>query len=633
MTHIRSINQIETYTSNILHALKERRQSNAIAYMREMVEQFARDKVVKEMTRLLQQTLDKEALLCAIPEKNKFALLMESCNQKNKITLEFFLLSYPIKKMSPAEFSKFVAFMLTNKFETDLIRNFLLQRNPDTLAKEMNQILFHTIKINNKEFWLNPLSLSNVSLLFEFGANLCSHVMDLLKNSKALNAILYILVCDKQNIDLNLVKKLIQAGADIFTKNLSISPTTVYEYLQHNLRDLTWLVEEKYLDQAKPEQIAYLIEKNHNLVLKNKLTQILLEQRKDELKAFYQLHQEDLDKLLFNHVENASRNYLGPNGDTIASTLIELGANALKKYDGTSVLDIAVEYLCFDVVHLIVKKNLNQISVLDQVKIYYATCMEHTEISALLTHPDNALREAVFHELKNPVVEQYFLKEMLNFAKPNYEDVLNLGKRPGISERNRMLLLDYGMQHAKHELVAHIVRDSKHLSQDKLLNAISFLLDGKTDHPSRFEYINFLRLVNHTQLTDKEKKLWVAPLLLFQVHKAKTIPELMMIVDLLKSHESDFKYLKSSPDIIKFAIKGIVCRMKAMAIIQPQIIFSDNTSYQKVQAFLKSVSSHSLYAKHDQDFNALSKGKIIINEQSVLTPSLKECSLGAKQPK
>lgn len=629
MTHLRSINEIETYTSNILHALKERRHSNAIGYMREMVEQFARDKVVKEMTRLLQQTLDKKTLLCGIPEKNKFALLMESCNQKNEITLEFFLSSYPIKKMSSAEFSKFVAFMLTNKFETNLIRNFLLQRNPDTLAKEMNQALFHTININNKEFWLNPLSLSNVSLLFEFGANLCSHVMDLLKNSKALNAILYVLVCDKQNIDLDLVKKLIQAGGDIFTKNLSISPKTIYEYLQHNLRDLTWLAEEKYLDQAKPEQIAYLIEKNHNLVLKNKLTQILLEKRKDELKAFYQLHQENLDKLLFNHVENASKNYLGVNGDAIASTLIEWGANALKKYDGISVLEIAVEHLCFDVIHSIVQKNINHISVLDQVKIYYVTCMEHTEISAHITHPDNAFRETVFHELKNPVVEQYFLKEMLNFAKSNYEDVLNFSKC-GVSERNRMLLLDYGMQHAKHELVAHIMRDSKHLSQDKLLDAINFLLGGKIEHPLQFEYINFLRLVNHTQLTDEEKKLWVAPLLLFQIHKAKTVPELMKIVDLLKSHESDFKYLKSSPDIIKFATKDIVCRMKAIAIIEPQIIFSDNMSYQKVLAFLKSVSSHSLYTKHDQDFNALSKGKIIINEQGVLTPS-KEGSRVARQ--
>lgn len=626
MTHIRSINAIETYTSNILHALKERRQSHAIAYMREMIEQFSRDKVVKEMTRILQHTLDKKTLLCGIPERNKFALLMESCNQKNEIALEFLLSSYPIKKMSSAEFSKFVAFMLTNKFENNLIRNFLLQRNPDTLAKEMNQALFHTIHINNKEFWLNPLSLLNVNLLFEFGANLCSHVMELLKNSKALHAILYISVCDKQNIDLNVVKKLLQAGADIFTKNLNISSKTIYEYLQHHLRDLTWLEEEKYLDQATPEQIAFLIEKNHNIVLKNKLTQILLEKRKDELKAFYKLHPENLDKLLFNHIENASRNYLGSDGDTIATTLIEWGANALKKYDGISVLDIAIEYLRFDVLHLILQKNINQMSVSDQVNIYYVTCMGHTDISTLITHPDNAMREAVFQELKNPVVEQYFLKEMLSFANSNYDDVLNLGKHPGINERNRMLLLDYGMQHAKHELVAHIVRDSKHLSQDKLLSAINFLLDGKTEHPLQFEYIKFLRLINSMQLTDEEKKLWVAPLLLFQIHKAKTIPELMMIVDFLKSHEADFKYLKSSPDIIKFATKDIVCRMKAIGIIEPQIIFPDYISYQKVLAFLKNVSKHSLYAKHDQDFYALTKGKIIINEKSVLTPSLHGCS-------
>jgi hypothetical protein len=415
MTHIRSINEIETYSSAILHALKERRQSHAIAYMREMVEQFARGKVVKEMTRLLQQTQDKKTLLCGIPPKNKFALLMESCNQKNEIALEFILSAYPIRNMSSDEFSKFVAFMLTNKFDNDLIRNLLLQRNPETLVIEMNQALFYTININNKKFWLNPLSLSNVSLLFEFGANLCSHVMDLLKNSKALDAILYVLVCHKKHIDLSLVKQLIQAGADIFYKNLSISTKTIYEYLQNHLHDFTWLTETKY-----------------------------------------------------------------------------------------------------------------------------------------------------------------------------------------------------------YEFVSHVISDNQDIPKDKLLNAIYFLLDGKTENPLRVEHIKYLRLINNTQLTDEEKKQCVAPLLLLQIHKARTIPELMTIVDLLKLHRNDFIYLTttSKPNIIKIATKAIVCRIKAMAIIERQIIFPDDMSYQKTLDFLKSVSSYSLYTKHEQDFNTLAQGKIVITEKN-----------------
>lgn len=623
MTHIRLINEIGTYSTNILHALQEHRQSQAITYMRHMVEDFSREKVVKEIAWLLKQTQDKKTLLCGIPEKNKFALLMESCNQKNEVTIEFILSSYPIKKMSSAEFSKFIAFMLSNGFENKLIRSFLLQRNSETLAIEMNQALFHTININNKDFWSNPSALMNVSLLFEFGANLCSHVMGLLKNVKALDAILYVLVHDKQHIDLSLVKKLIQAGANIFAKNLSISPKTIYEHLQHNLRDLTWLAEEKYLDQAKPEELAYLIEKNHNIFFKNKLTEILLEKRKDELKVFYQLHSEDLDKLLFKHIENASRNYLDTHRDAIALSLIECGANALRKYDGVSALDIAVEQLRLDAIRLILQKNLNQLSVSDQVKIYYFTYMEHTEISALIAHPGNTLRESVFNELKNPVVEQHFLKEILHYDQSDYNFILNLGKRPGINERNRIFLLDFAMQHAKHEIVSHIVSESKQLPQDKVLNAIYFLLDGKTDNPLQFEHIKFLRLIRSTQLTDEEKKQRVAPLLLLQIYMAKTISDLMNIVDLLKSNKRDFKYLESTPNIIKIAIKSIVSRIKAIAIIQPQIIFPDDISYQKILAFLKSVSTHSLYAQHDQDFNALTKGKIIIAADSVLMPSLK----------
>ncbi len=612
MTYTRSINEIDIYSANILRALEERRHAQATVYMQKMIEHFPRSKVVNEIAILLKTTPNRTHLLNGIPRYHAFILLLESCNQKNDMVMQFLLLAYPIKEMSSSEFAKFIAWMLNNGKENTWIRNLIAQRKPEKLVVEMNQALFDTLKMSHKIFWANPETLKNISLLFEFGANLCSHVIELSNSVKVLDHILYAVIYDKQDIDLNLVKKLIQAGANIFAKNLSISPKTIYELLQDKLGDLTWLSEEKYLDRVKPEQLVYLIEKNHNAMSKNKLTQIFLKKRHDELKIFYQAHPNDLDKLLFNHVEYASKHYLGPDGDDIFKILIEWGANALRKYNDVSALDIATEQLRISEIHTILQKSINQITLSDQVKIYYLTYIEHKEISTLITHQNNLLRETVFNELKNPVVEQHFLKDMLQCVQPDYSVILHLGKRQGVNDRNRVFLLDFAVQYAKYELVSTIISDSKHLPQDKILNAIRFLLDERTENPLRFEHIKFLRLIHDTQLTDEEKKQWMAPLLFQQIHKAKTIVELMTIVDLLKLNKHDFKCLTSTPDMLKIAIKAMVSRMKEIAIIDHEIIFPDDMSYQKVLTFLKGVSSHSLYAKHDQDFNVLSKGKIVI---------------------
>lgn len=676
--------EIGLLTTGVLLSIKNNNHAEAIIYMEYLLKYLPVNESCHEISFLLGQVNDESKLIDCIHWEHRAPLLQYAISRADRKLINFLLSDNNfISKASSNSFCSILANFL--KYELfDLAESALDLRkktNETTFANELNKTL---ILVQLHEI---PSRIASINFLYGRGANpmekcqfsgttyisfltaidtkddqlisiylrkshlnkykdeeLVTIFKELIKAGYFKQAE-WLLTEKKAQMTKNLNQKTLDKLIYLIATNISSSTSVHKETLITLLIDMganpvTYLRENKQnasqiycsvdwiyllgrnIDKYTASDLAFAVLDSILGKFKHKLESVkyILTEKQILLAKYYHEHPDELDFLLYASIGNKN--------DALTRLLFDMGANPIRPYQHNSTaFDIALNNQYYYAVKEILETHIQSLSPGQLAKAFkVASDNKWLDLTIMIASNRNKNRKATIDSLLLENIDE-FTGLILNEMPPNTDLLHYLCINNEIDPDSKKMhpsLLDYAIQHNEYSMLNSIILyNYNHLSAQRMGEIISFLLDEKDNNDSIIN-IEYMKYLNYAKEPDQVKQEIAAPIFMRTIQKAKTVLEIMIVIDVLIKNPKSFEYLHNSMfhDELKKIFAEAALRIETIAKEAKEIVFDNSKQLQSVHAFLSAQAKHNLFGHPDENFMKLVNGKIKYTHTQLLTPSV-----------